>query len=382
MFDNVPFSLERKEQDICSDIACLMEFMAGYDQFYGDKKELRSCYWKALHYLFVSPFLGRLRKAAQANGLDDRLFPAFLLITSGSDCGKTTFVIFVRQLMFGKKQTGILKAKDCFKSDQMMSLRHYVHGYPIVMDELLQTNWTPNRGFIKSEMYIDEEHDLDTLPSIILLSNDIHNVAPEFRKRMMVMELEARITGDRSIKLGKRINDLKKRVGCSLYAEYLRRMIPEVRELLSSMEEEDPLIPDIWKRSSSVLSSLFREYGFDADFVSVFNYKACVGTEHNCKRAVSQLLSTYRTTPGCFSFSEDKQQIRVDFSGWTDMNEANRLQKLFRSELPPQFECRTSEKSAILNYRAVRKYTGEIFDQAAGYPKSRRKGLFQRAQKT
>ena len=46
---------------------------------------LKTLYWKVLNYLFLSPFIAKLRYEGDRFGYEDRFFPMYMLIYGDSD---------------------------------------------------------------------------------------------------------------------------------------------------------------------------------------------------------------------------------------------------------------------------------------------------------
>lgn len=206
--------------------------MEGFDLFTKDTSRLKTLYWKVLNYLFLSPFIAKLRYEGDRFGYEDRFFPMYMLIYGDSDAWKTGFINLTRQLMFNENWTPWRKT---FSSKPMTSLKSDVKGCPVLIDELTPTYWKYAKDIVKMDVNLIRER-LINHPTFVLLSNDINNVSPELSKRIIVINLDNRLDRTSAAYNGKKINTIRKNIDNALYCEYLRRMFEAVDTLIEGIQ--------------------------------------------------------------------------------------------------------------------------------------------------
>lgn len=261
-YNQIPFNLNPDHEAIINDIRSLIEYMNGFELFTKDTTRLKTLYWKVLNYIFLSPFIAKLRYEGERYGYEDRFFPMYMLIYGDSDAGKTGFVNLTRTLMFNEKMNAL--TQDYFSSKPMTSLKADVKGCPILIDELTPTYWKYAKNIVKMDVNLIRER-LINHPTFIMLSNDINNVAPELSKRIIVINLDNRLDRTAAAYNGKKINTIRKNIDNSLYCEYLRRMFDAVDNLITMLQQhdeddKDDWIPDIFEISSNIIVNIMTDF--------------------------------------------------------------------------------------------------------------------------
>lgn len=89
------------QDEIKNDALLFIEYMSGFNQFFGNTKLMQKEYYKFIVWFFCSPFIAKFRLAA--NHADKTLdpYPAYALIYGSSKAGKTTFVKTLYKMTFG-----------------------------------------------------------------------------------------------------------------------------------------------------------------------------------------------------------------------------------------------------------------------------------------
>jgi len=362
-YNQVPFHLSPSAESITNDLEHLIEYMDGFNLFTKDTFRLKTLYWKVLNYMFLSPFIARLRYEGDRFGYEDRFFPMYMLIYGDSDAGKTGFINLTRQLMFNEKMNSL--TQDFFSSKPMTSLKTDVKGCPILIDELTPTYWKYAKDIVKMDINLIRER-LINHPTFVLLSNDINNVAPELSKRIIVINLDNRLDRTAAAYNGKKINTIRKNIDNALYCEYLRRMFEAVDTLIEEIqkhddENKDEWIPDIFEASSKVLMDIIQDFGatVPAEF-HTFTWFDYMGDSVIGEKATGIIKDEYTHNSGIFHTDTTKNELEIDFSCYDD-NESKKKLRILHDELPADVECKIVGTKAVLKLDAIKKHSGINF---------------------
>ena len=363
VYNQVPFNLSPDAAAVTNDIENLIEYMDGFDLFTKDTIRLKTLYWKVLNYLFLSPFIAKLRYEGDRSGYEDRFFPMYMLIYGDSDAGKTGFINLTRQLMFNEKMNSL--TQDYFSSKPMTSLKSDVKGCPILIDELTPTYWKYARDIVKMDINLIRERIVNH-PTFVLLSNDINNVAPELSKRIIVINLDNRLDRTAAAYNGKKINTIRKNIANALYCEYLKRMFEAVDTLIEEIQKhddknKDEWIPDIFEISSKILINIMQD--FDVTFpteLHTFTWFDYMGDSVIGEKATGIIKDEYIHNSRIFYTNITKNELEIDFSCYDD-NEAKKKLRILHDELPADVECKIVGTKAVLKLNAIKKHSGINF---------------------
>lgn len=363
VYNQVPFNLSPDATAVTNDLENLIEYMDGFNLFTKDTIRLKTLYWKVLNYLFLSPFIAKLRYEGDRFGYEDRFFPMYMLIYGDSDAGKTGFINLTRQLMFNEKMNAL--TQDYFSSKPMTSLKSDVRGCPVLIDELTPTYWKYAKDIVKMDVNLIRER-LTNHPTFVLLSNDINNVAPELSKRIIVINLDNRLDRTAAAYNGKKINSIRKNIDNALYCEYLSRMFEAVDTLIEEIqkhddENKDEWIPDIFEVSSNVLIGIMQDYNITipAEF-HTFTWFDYMGDAVIGEKSTGIIRDEYTHNSGIFHIDTAKNELEIDFSCYDD-NESKKKLRILHDELPADVECKIVGTKAVLKLDAIKKHSGINF---------------------
>ena len=370
VYNNNILSLTPAPEAVRSDLLKVYEYMDGFDLFTKDTTRLKTLYWKVLNYMFLSPFIAKLRYEGNRYDYEDRFFPMYMLIYGDSDAGKTGFINFTRQLMFDEKMNPL--SQDYFSSKPMTSLKTDVKGCPILIDELTPTYWKYAKDIVKMDNTLIKEKIINH-PTFVLLSNDINNVAPELSKRIIVINLDNRLDRTAAAYNGKKINTITKNVSNALYCEYLRRMFDSIDHLIEELQTHDNdddkvnWIPDIFAISSNILQNIMTEFGTEipSEF-NMFTWFDYMGDAVISEKAAGIIKDEFTHNPGVFITNESKNELEIDFSSYDDKESKKKL-RILHDELPADVECKIVGTKAILKLDAIRRHTGLNFKTKKGF---------------
>lgn len=362
-YNQLSFCLTPDSSAVLSDLEKLLEYMSSFDLFTKDTFRMKRHYWKVLNYMFLSPFIAKLRYEGDCYGYEDRFFPMYLLICGDSDAGKTKFVQFIWKLMFNDSLHAL--SPDTFSSKPMTSLKVNSKGCPILIDELTPTYWKYARDIVKMDTTLIREH-LMNHPTFILLSNDINNVAPELSKRIIVIHLDNRLDRKASAYNGKKVNTIRQTVSNALYCEYLRRMFPAVDNLIHEMQQHDiendtKWIPDLFELSSKILIDIMHDFQIIVpDELCAFTWFDYMGDSAIAEKATDIIKEEYAHNSEIFSLNFKKNEVEIDFSCY-DTNESKKRLRILHDELPADIECKITGTKAVLKLDAIQKHSGIHF---------------------
>ena len=362
-YNQVPFNLNPNKDLVKDDLKNLIEYMDGFNLFTKDTKRLKTLYWKVLNYMFLSPFIARLRYEGDRYGYEDRFFPMYMLIYGDSDAGKTGFINLTRQLMFNEKLNSL--TQDYFSSKPMTSLKVDVKGCPILIDELTPTYWKYAKDIVKMDVNLIRKK-LINHPTFVMLSNDINNVAPELSKRIVVINLDNRLDRTSAAYNGKKINTIRKNIHNALYCEYLRRMFFAVDSLILTIQEhdeegKDEWIPDIFEVSSNILLNIMKDFDIPVPMeFHAFTWFDYMGDAVIGEKSTNIIKDEYTHNSSIFHIDTFKNELEIDFSCY-DSNESKKKLHVLHDELPAHVECKIVGTKAVLKLDAIKKYSGINF---------------------
>ncbi len=209
-------------------------------------------YFTFWSWFYAGPFLCDLRNAARARGDDVWDYPLYGLLYGKSNCGKSELVKTLLASMFARDA---FPPNDWFTKGNVPALMKQNRRYPLVFDDMDKVRF----GQHADALIKDDHVRLKEYPPVVLSMNAGQDTFDsELRKRALVVYTGASLpdhTGE-ARELRRRLKGIKKDLGTALYREYLKRMLPLVRDAT-----DGPL--DVLDASSSVLVDLISEH---ADF--------------------------------------------------------------------------------------------------------------------
>lgn len=353
------FDLNPSEDKVKHDIELLEEYMDGFNKesFIGDVEKLRNIYWKVLNYMFISPFVARIRHEI---GNDDwlRYCPIYLLLSGSSDAGKTAFVKLVRKMMFGIRYSRALLNNKNFLTESSLAIKLKGRGFPAIIDELTTSQWAQASNIVKNDAHLIDEH-YTNHPCFILIANELNGVKPEISKRVMVLNPDCRMPRDLAMKNGGIVKTIGDKMGTALYRLYLRKIFEKFPEFVDGISAKTS-VPDIWELSSGTLRDIFDYFGVFPEFQKQ-NWQDYVGEKTICDKAITLLLNEYANNPQIFSVQRKSNKLFVDFSSY-DANEVQSIVRTLTRELPTVFSCKKINANKLkFSLKAIEDFTGIKF---------------------
>jgi len=304
--------LEPEAPDVHRDVASMLEYFEGYEQFRGNTTKLAHDYFTFMSWLYISPFICDFRNRAEASLDDDsdKLdYPVFGLLYGKSNCGKSELIKWLLLSMF--QHEGFLP-NDWFTKGQMAGLREQNRRYPMAFDDMDKTRFGNHAIPLIKEDYIG----LPEYPVVVLSMNaDKDTFESEVRKRCLIIYTGASLpdhTGE-SRALGSKLKRMKRSLGDALYREYLRRV-------MDSLEAKPP--KDILAFSSEILRDIFAEHS-DAPlpaWCELTTMNRYVQTKHD--KVKDELRSYIQHSPDAWSENAGNLVLRLE-----DIHQIRKLAK-------------------------------------------------------
>lgn len=362
-FAGTSLDLQPGTESVKSDIACLLQYMQGTKSFTQNTEKLREIYWKILIYLFASPFIAPLRyyyrTIAPINSVG-RIFPMYMLIRGSKNGGKSAIISLVQTLMFGRLLTPLTPeviSPKLFKSYELQ-----VKGCYILIDDIDNNRLKYIKTIVKDEGVLLGAHVLDH-GCFIMTTNEAEKVLTEVAKRVIVFQISNQVTDDEATEWDISLHKLKKQIGTALYHEYLRRMIPQVKDLISLLKteefEDDEWMPDVFSVASQTLIALFSDMGIERPKeLFPFSWKDFMGEGIKSEKAIDTLKKAYMITPEIFRVNQKEDVLLID------LKEANFTVKIvdaIKNELPVSAECQMIGFTLQVKWSVIKEYAGIDF---------------------
>lgn len=244
-----PLDLNAPEEEIAADVRAWIAYFDGYRVFRGEHEKLARDYFTFWSWFYAGPFLCSLRNAALVRGDDVWDYPLYGILYGKSNCGKSELI---KTLLVSMFERDTFPPNDWFTRGNIPAVMEQNRRYPLVFDDMDKTRFTGH-----ADALIKDDHvRLQEYPPVVLSMNAGQDTFDsELRKRALVIYTGASLpdhTGEAK-KLRRSLKTIKKDLGTALYREYLKRMLPLVRE-----ELDEPV--DILEISSSILVEIFTEH--------------------------------------------------------------------------------------------------------------------------
>ncbi len=361
--DGELLDLSPKEDEVCNDIEELLRIFDNFNDFIGDTEALKDAHFRMLNALFASPFNAVLRCNAFLASKSTTSLPLFMLITSSSaNCGKTFMVQVCLKMMTGKSVKGFSRndsSKEFIGGAQIAK-----KGIPIFIDEMDGKALGYIKDLIK-EPESCEKSQRTNQPMFVFASNSANDPDNTLRKRMIFIRMDGELPSsvDQSA-YRSRGNAIINRMGNGLYREYLRRMIPKVRELLTYMTVNDQ-VPDDWypetvSISSDIIRQIVMDYRYDTPPYMRhldWNDDYSVSSKIVLYKPIAEIKELFYRDRRSFTFSKDL--VTIDLG---NDKSSDRKGESWKNTLPAELkaEHRSTQSGHVLTLSrsALEKYLG------------------------
>jgi len=338
-------NLYPEKDKIKSDINCLKNYLSSLNIFYGDVLQSQKNYFGFMNWYFASIFMPYLRYAAAMNNYDVTPFPVVGIIYGDSNGGKSTFVRLLSKMMCEIKVP--LNSSSDFTAGNIERLKRGCEGLPINIDDLSKLQYSSHfEKVIKDDEWGIREHFIN-YPSIAITTNKVPSLTADISKRAIACHINTKIDKEIGVKNSKMVNESMSKATNSLFCEYVRRMLEVVKDMVDMMRDSDgEYFPDIFEASSTVLVSIFNEYGENeaSEYVRVLKYKDYFGSKAVGRNAIQKILVAWQNEPDQFLI--DKKKNKLTYS-YPDGGRTYELKYIFE-ELPPILDAQLVSKSIIM----------------------------------
>lgn len=347
--NDVALDLQPSREEVAKDIGLFLQYMDGYEKFYGDVKGMQRRYFAFANWFFCSPFMASMRDMAVRYNQNLLPYPVFGLVYGQSKAGKTSFLETLLKMMIGQKTK--LPAPD-FTRSSIEKLKHTVKGAPIIVDDLTNTRFNQHAiETIKNDDFGVAEG-LVHYPAVVISANeDVKAVAPEVIRRTVICRVQAGLTNTQVMQSNV-VRTVQREIGTAFYREYLRRMLPAVSDLLEKLKDDNSeSAPDILAKSSQVLRDIFSAYCEREvpDYIRLLSLEDYFSEKVTGSYAIKTIQDAWRTSRSSFEISQKANELRYNAGAtW----EADRLLK----ELPETLEPHKSRDWVVMDLDEARKF--------------------------
>lgn len=248
--DGAPFpaaGAEPTRGEIAADARLLVDYLDGFRSFFGDGIGAARQYWAILAWLYASPFMPALRRAAYLHDLSPLAYPAFGVLYGRSDGGKTMFSGIAARSMFATSH--IVRGQQ-LTTASALTLGQKLGAIPLIFDDVNRDRFT---RYVPDLVKRDHELVVTNAPTLISTNRDVNVIPPDLRKRMLVCHIDAARPKSMSDGLARRA---RKDVSTALFRHFLARFARDMDELTVAMADDGKAAPDVVRRASALLTEI------------------------------------------------------------------------------------------------------------------------------
>lgn len=313
-------NLNPSEEEVKNDIDAMFEMFENFNQFVGDTEKLKETQFRVINAVFSSPFVAKLRCTAYIKHISTLALPLFLMIVSdGSDCGKTFVMRAALKMMTGKEITPKPENGEEYNKEFFRTTRAVCKGVPYLLDDVNNTFMSNIKDIIKHPESC-EENQLEEQSMMLFTSNQSEDKDSITRKRMIFFKVNSGLpdtdaAGNKTdtVAYAGKGNALIARFGTGFYREYLSRMIIEVKNELDYMIFSgyipDSYYPDLLSISSNVILSILSDYGYDIPkYIRKLNYNNdySQNASYISEDTIKEIEELYKQDKNAFRIEREK----------------------------------------------------------------------------
>ena len=359
IYNGKKWDLSPGEEEIASDVLKVIEYVKDYECFTGDVETIRSIFFKVLNYMFLGPFIGRMRYEAYRSAPDTFDYPLYLVMNGRPSSGKTPMILTVMKLMFDLSEQELkrnIQSETVFSPKVMEEYKTQAKGYPIFIDEISPQRWRYAKNIMKVDDAITSEGYVN-LPYFLLLSNDLSAIRGDILKRCIFISVDNQIGYQYNTDDHKRmIVNLRKGMHNALYREYCRRMLEKSDELVKNIQ--DGKTADIFQVSSELLCEIIAQYAELPDSFRMYPKDEYIGVNSSKRRAVKWLKDMVKDNPDMYWIKRKEQRLYIDFTSDVD---AKKDITMLTSELPADINYKINANILSMDLPFLEEYTGIRF---------------------
>ena len=315
--NDIPYDMEPDMEDVRKDIAVLHTLLDGYDSFFGNVAQGKRTMYLLLVFMFVSPFLPRLRLFGKKYGFGTMPFPYFVVLKGKRNAGKSFMVKNYQMLMFKKDFPDV--NNDKFTRTKIEPFLLGCKGVPLEIEDLTAARMDKYaKDIIKSDTWIIEQ-DIREHASFIITTNEIQSLSSEIAKRAIFLETPIENENKNIVASCKKYNDLVKGSKSAFYMEFMRRMIPAVNALTERMQTysaadaAEEWFPDIFAIGSRVIMDIYDACGVKRpDFVRKVTYYTYSDNEDNLQTIKKEIVKRWEHDQKAFRVNARSNTLEYD----------------------------------------------------------------------
>ena len=355
-FNNKEINLNPSKEQIETDAISFTNFVDGFSKFNGNYKAAQKDYFAYMNWFFASVFIPELRLIADRNRYSIFYFPVFGILCGPSNAGKTKLVEMLSKLMTGVKINSY--GNDIFSYRELDKLRKNCEGTPIMIEDLAKTQYENNyEKIIKNDQFGMMEGNVN-FPVVSITANKIQSITQDVTKRAVYFRTDISTDKETGAKNAKLVNDNINAASNSLFGEYVRRMIPIVKEMENTMMNGVVnYSPDILNKSSVVLVDIFRENSiYVPDYVRPLTYSDYFGDEVVGRTAIERIKNAWKNQKDNFSINKKDNTVK-----YTIPDSASYEIAYLVNELPSSLNAKKFGGTLVMDLDVAKKVFGIDF---------------------
>ena len=356
-FCDEPIDLNPPMEKVRNDAVCLINFLSGYDTFIGNVDRAKEDYYAYFNWFFSTIFMPELRKIAYQKNYSALFLPIFGILCGPSNAGKSKLVELLSKLMTGKKISTY--TSNYFSGTKIDALRSKIEGIPVMIEDLAKQQYGNNYEQVIKNDYFGITEKLTHYPAVSITANKIESLTQDATKRTVYFRTEITTDKTTGARNAKRVNDTIDSASNALFGEYVRRMIPIVRNMEDKMMSgENEYMPDILHESSKVLRGIF----FDCcdenvpNYVRILSFEDYFGDIVVGRTALDRLKTFWEKQRDGFTINERDNTLIFTISENSDYELG-----YIANELPPSLNAKKMGNKLIMNLAKAREVTGINF---------------------
>ena len=358
-----PISIIENEEKIRADLQGLNDFYAGYEGFIGDSaniKDAQYVYFKFMNYMFLAPFISKLRFTAAKLDYSLTLFPLYAVITGPKSAGKSEFVDTIQHIMYGKRLGSY--HPEAWTKTRINGLLHEAAGVPLHVEDIDRDRFNANCGeIVKYDRNLIDDRCYNH-PVIVMTSNNIEVIKPEYAKRIYMSTVNLTQDNVSAAYKKKKVAEIRKRMGTAFYHEYLRRIMPEFLNMIDKMENYDPTggeewQPDIFALSSKIILEIYSEYMDEVpDYIRIVTYEDYFGYTNNVVNEIREKI-IFEWQHNKRAFVVNKKTKTVEYIAGERSFEADKI----CNALPEFLQAKKSGTKVVMKLKEAEEFFGIKF---------------------
>lgn len=343
-FNGKVYDLNPPAESVKNDIESLNFFLSSLKSFHGNYEQAQKDYYRFFVWFFSSLFMPYLRYVADHNNYDVTTLPVFGILYGDSNGGKSTFVQLLTKLMTGRKIP--INPSSDFTYSEVEKLRCGIEGVPINFDDLDRQQFRNHSDkIIKEDEWGINDHFLN-YPAVVITTNKLPSLEAAILKRVVGIRIDVRIGKEEGLNNSRKLKESIKTATTAFFSEYIRRMLPKVREMAEKMKEgREEYYADIFAVSSGTIADIFREYSDEMPgYVRELTLSDYFGDRVVGRTAIQKIREAWLSEPTAFHRDPKKNMLT-----YTVPENATYEINYLKDELPAQLNARKTPRSLIMD---------------------------------